>query len=106
VSTLDVVPTELTAFADGHREVAGKIEAALDVNARAVAVKPGVFGTVGAMFTAAVDDFEAAFMRTAAGLAGDYRRMSEALDVAAASYLRTDQVNEAALADAGRSVST
>jgi hypothetical protein len=104
VSTLNVAPADLTAFADGHRDVAGRIDAALDADAPAVTAMPAAYGTVGAMFTAAVDGFEAAFTRTSADLAGEYRRMSEALDIASASYVRTDQVSEAAVADADGSV--
>jgi hypothetical protein len=104
VSTLNVAPADLTAFADGHREVGGRIDAALDVDAPAVGAMAAAYGNVGAMFAAAVDGFEATFTRAGAALAGEYRRMSEALDVAAASYVGTDQASGAAIADAGGSV--
>jgi len=99
VSTLNVVPTDLIEFADGHRELARRIDAALDVDAPAVTAMTAAYGNVGAMFTAAVDGFEAAFTRTGTALSAEYRRMSEALDTASASYIRTDQVNQAAIED-------
>jgi hypothetical protein len=105
VSTLYVAPAALTAFADGHREVGGRIDAALDVDAPAVDAMAAAYGNVGAMFAAAVDGFEATFTRTGAALSGEYRRMSEALDVASAAYVKADQAGGAAIADADGSVS-
>jgi hypothetical protein len=105
VSTLNAVPADLNAFADGHREVAERIDAALDTDAPAVAAMAAAYGNVGTSFTAAVAGFEAALTRTGAALAGDYRRMSDALDIAAASYVRTDQSSEAAIAVAAGPVS-
>jgi hypothetical protein len=105
VSTLSAVLADLNAFADGHREVAERIDTALDTDAPAVAAMPAAYGNVGTSFTAAVASFEAALTRTGAALAGDYRRMSDALDIASASYVRTDQGSEAAIADAAGSVS-
>ena len=104
MSTLNVVPADLTAFADEHREVAGRIDAALDADAPAVTAMPAAYGNVGAMFTAAINGFETSLTRTAADLAGEYRRMSDALDIAFASYVRTDQMSEAAVADADGSI--
>jgi hypothetical protein len=63
------------------------------------------YGNVGAMFAAAVDGFEATFTRTGTALSGEYRRMSEALYVAAASYVSTDQASGAAITDADGSIS-
>jgi Excreted virulence factor EspC, type VII ESX diderm len=101
VSTLNVEPADLITFSDGHREVGGQVDSALDADAPVVTAMPAAYGTVGAVFTAAVDGFEATLQRTGAALAGDYRRMSEALDIASVSYLRTDQASGAAVARSG-----
>ena len=98
VSTLKVEPADLIIFSDGHREVGGQIDSALDADAPVITAMPAAYGTVGAVFTAAVDGFEAALQRTGTALAGDYRRMSEALDIALASYLETDQAGRGAVA--------
>ena len=59
MSTLKVVPADLAASSDRHREVAGQIDSALDTDAPVVAAMPAAYGTVGAVFTAAIDGFEA-----------------------------------------------
>jgi Excreted virulence factor EspC, type VII ESX diderm len=98
VSILKVVPADLAASSDRHREVACQIDSALDTDAPVVAAMPAAYGTVGAVFTAAIDDFEAGVTRTGSALACDYRRMSEALNMASASYLGVDQASEVAVA--------
>jgi Excreted virulence factor EspC, type VII ESX diderm len=105
VSTLNVEPADLITFSDGHQVVGGQIDSALDVEAPVVTAMPAAYGTVGAVFTAAVDGYQAVLQSTGAALAGDYRRMSEALDIASASYLRTDQVSGAAVARSGAAIS-
>lgn len=67
---------------------------------------PATYGTVGAAFKAAIDGFEEGPARTGSALAGDYRRMSEALDIASASYARVDQASEAAVARSAKSIET
>ena len=101
MSTLNVEPADLITFSDGHREVGGQIDSALDADAPVVAAMPAAYGTVGAVFTAAVNGFEAALQRTGAALAGDYGRISEALEIASATYVRTDQVSGTAVARSG-----
>ena len=54
-STLNVEPADLITFSDGHREVGGQIDSALDADAPVVTAMPAAYGTVGAVFTAAVD---------------------------------------------------
>ena len=49
VSTLKVVPADLAASSDRHREVAGQIDSALDTDAPVVAAMPAAYGTVGAV---------------------------------------------------------
>ena len=99
MSTLNIEPADVAAFANGHRQIAGQIDSALDSDAPAVAAMPAAYGNVGAGFTAAVISFEAALTRTGAALTGDYRRMSEALDVARAAYVKTDEAGAAAIVD-------
>jgi hypothetical protein len=101
VSALNVEPADLITFSNGHREVGGQIDAALDADFPVVVTMPAAYGTVGAVFAAAVDGFEAALQRTGAALAGEYRRVSEALEVASTSYVRTDQVTGAGVARSG-----
>jgi Excreted virulence factor EspC, type VII ESX diderm len=101
VSTPNVEPDDLITFSYRHREVGGQIDSALDADASVVAAIPAAYGTVGAVFTAAFNGFEEALLRTGAALAGDYRRISEALDIASASYASTDQVSGAAVARFG-----
>lgn len=98
---LSVEPADLITFSNGHREVGGQIDSALDADCLVVATLPAAYGTVGAVFAAAVDGFEVALQRTGAALAGEYRRTSEALEVASALYVRTDQVSGAAVALSG-----
>ena len=76
VSTLNVEAADLITFSDRHREVGGQIDSALDADASVVAAIPAAYGTVGAVFAAAVNDFEEALQGTGAALAGDYRRIS------------------------------
>jgi uncharacterized protein YukE len=104
VSTLKVVPADLAASSDRHQEVAGQIDSALDTDAPVVAAMPAAYGTVGAVFTAAIDGFEAGLTRTGSALAGDYRRISEALNTASASYQGVDQASEVAVARSAASI--
>jgi hypothetical protein len=104
VPTLKVVPADLAVSSNGHREVAGQIDSALDTNSPVVAAMPAAYGTVGAVFTAAIDGFEAGLTRTGSALVSDYRRMSEALNIASASYQRVDQASEDAVARSAASI--
>jgi hypothetical protein len=104
MSTLKVVPTDLAASSDRHREVAGQIDSALDTDAPVLAAMPAAYGTVGAVFTAAIDGFEAGLTRTGSALACDYRRISEALNIASAWYQGVDQASEVALARSAASI--
>jgi hypothetical protein len=104
MSTLKVVPADLAASSDRHREVAGQIDSALDTDAPVLAAMPAAYGTVGAVFTAAIDGFEAGLTRTGSALAGDYRRISEALNIASAWYQGVDQASEVALARSAASI--
>jgi hypothetical protein len=70
----------------------------LDTDAPVVAAMPAGNGTVGTVFTAAIDGFEAGLTRTGSALAGDYRRMSEALSIASASYQGVGQASAVAVA--------
>jgi hypothetical protein len=106
VSTLNVEAADLITFSDRHREVGGQIDSALDADASVVAAIPAAYGTVGAVFAAAVNDFEEALQGTGAALAGDYRRISEALDIASASYASTDHFSRAAVARSGAPIAT
>jgi Excreted virulence factor EspC, type VII ESX diderm len=106
VSTQNVAPEDLITFSDRHREVGEQVDSALGADASIVAAMPAAYGTVGAVFTAAVVGFEATLHRTGAALVGDYRRISKALDIASASYASTDQVSGAAIARSGASVAT
>jgi hypothetical protein len=65
---------------------------------------PAAYGTVGAVFTAAIDGFESGLTRTGSALACDYRRMSEALNIASASYQGVDQASEVAVARSAASI--
>jgi hypothetical protein len=51
MSTLKVVPADLAASSDRHREVAGQVDSALDTDAPVVAAMPAAYGFVGAVFT-------------------------------------------------------
>jgi Excreted virulence factor EspC, type VII ESX diderm len=104
VSTLKVVPADLAASSDRHREVAGQIDSALDTDAPVLAAMPAAYGTVGAVFTAAIDGFEAGLTRTGSALACDYRRISDALNIASAWYQGVDQASEVALARSAASI--
>jgi len=106
VSTLKVVPAELAASSDEHREIAGQIDLALNADAPVAAAMPAAYGTVGAVFAAAIDGFETGLIRTGSALAGDYRRMSDALNVASTSYLGVDQASEAAVARSAAFIAT
>jgi len=106
VSTLKVLPADLAASSEGHREVAGQIDSALDTEAPVVAAMPAAYGAVGVVFTSAIDRFEASLTGTGSALAGDYRRMSDALNIASASYQRVDQASEAAVARSAGSIET
>ena len=101
MSILNVEPADLIAFSDGHREVGEHIDSALAADAPVVTEMPAAYGTVGAVFTAAVYGFASALQRTGAALASDYRRMSDALDLSSAAYLRSDQISGAAVARSG-----
>ena len=101
MATLHVVPADLATFCHRQRAVAGQIDSALDADAPVIATMPNAYGTVGASFTAAVDGFESALTRTGAALAGAYRRMSEALEIAGASYAMTDQATGAVVSRSG-----
>lgn len=104
MSTLKVVPADLAASSDRHREVAGQVDSALDTDAPVVAAMPAAYGTVGAVFTAAIDGFEAGLTRTGSALACDYRRISEALNIASAWYQGVDQACEVAPARSAASI--
>ena len=65
---------------------------------------PAAYGTVGAVFTVAIGGFEAGLRRTGSALAGDYRRMSEALNIASALYQGVDQASEVAVGRSAASI--
>ena len=98
VSTLNVVPGDLIAFADDHRAGAVQINTALAAASPAVTTMPAGYGRVGAAFIGAINEFQVTLTVTGTALVGQYQQMSEALHNAARVYAATDDATGAAIA--------
>lgn len=100
MANLNVVPAEVTDFAKAHTEVGGSVYTAVNTPNPASSSMPGAFGPVGAVFTAAIDGFDAALRASGTALSADYDAMAASLHTIAESYTRTDAANGAQFDDA------
>jgi ABC-type uncharacterized transport system substrate-binding protein len=101
VSILSVVPGDLVTSAEDHHLLAGQIDAALTATAPAVETMPATYGPVGAMFTAAIDEFQGTLTAAGTALVGQYQDMSDALQNAAGVYVSVDETSAASIASSG-----
>lgn len=95
---LQVVPADVKAFGEGHSEVAGQVETASFAADAAVASMADSYGSVGAVFTAAVAQFNASLKACSRQLSNDYRVMAAASRTTADGYTTVDEANGARLA--------
>jgi len=85
-----VDPQDLVQFAQAHDQVAGEIEAGCQPDPDLIAAMTTGYGPVGAEFTAAVAEFQAAFHTSGTQVAQRYREHAADLRAAAARYEDSD----------------
>jgi hypothetical protein len=98
---LRVDDDDVLRFAEAHDEVAGEIAAATRPDPALIAAMTTGYGPVGAEFTAAVAEFQAAFHASGTALSNRYQTHAGNLRQAAAGYVSTDEGGAAGIASSG-----
>jgi hypothetical protein len=98
---LRVDEDDVLRFADAHDEVAGEISAAVQPDPALIASMTTGYGAVGAEFTAAVAEFQAAFLASGTEVSGRYQSHAGNLRAAAAGYVGTDAAGAAGIGSSG-----
>lgn len=90
-----VDPEEIVQFAGAHEQVAAEVAAGCQPDPELIAAMTTGYGPVGAQFTEAVAEFQAAFHASGTHIAQQYQEHAANLRAAAARYVDSDAAGEA-----------
>jgi hypothetical protein len=97
---LKVVPADVHTYGNRHSDVAEQVQAACCADGPVVAAMPEGYGPIGAVFTAAVVEFEATIKTAGTQISSDYQDMSTKLHTTAGMYVTNDAANAATVRSA------
>jgi len=98
---LRVDDDDLLRYAEAHDAVAGEVSAGVQPDPALIEAMTTGYGPVGAEFTSAVAEFQAAFLASGTELSERYSTHAGNLRTAAAGYVGTDESGAAGIAGSG-----